>query len=943
MNDDEKAKVVKAALQELLDELYKKNGVSHRDIRSVKSSILRTEDESLTYTERIALSTRVLLKIGKRYNIKVNDPLQNNQNKSNQKINLDKDNQNKNNQKVNLDKDNLNKNNQKVNLDKDNQNDNKNVNLNKTPKSSDTHTQYSMSKSQNNVQNIQYNMNKSQNNVQNTQYYGMNNYYNNGNMPYNGNNLYNKQNDYSFKFDKKPEDYLLGKNIENYLSDMIDKYYGDKNKERAYNAAMRRFKQNLQKDPVTGKEVINFYPDKENDLKILQLELYEEKSERLARAAQGESVYNSIREMQEDKAYIDTKNYSYNRYISTKNNLVTLGKYGEKVNYLAVRTEPNVLKKIGHALVNIPLGVRNVGAIVYRGIGKPVSKLYGKIAKTDSGIYSNKPAHRYEARKDYFINQETKKLQAEGKNPQPIRTLFKARIKALVNYKEGNAAVLEAGYQDIKKSFTEKAKANYFSDKLEAMDKHIDDLKNMKNALYIKPLSPENAMKINEIERAEKETEQMKQKILTSPKLQELIKDGKINTREVVQTDAISYNQHDRANKANVTRTITGIKAIGNVGIHKFVGPRIKDWMLEHCKVQEVKENVVFAEAAPKAQTQQGHEWVKSVVTTEEVPDYVTKISSQEKLLDQFSIKNIMKNSKDNSISYAYNNAGDTGVIENMDFFRGAAQKINGKVVSLSDANGFDSSKITSGVIPEELLSEGTISDNANLFDILAALQKQAGNDVTAQDLVNKVLKCNSFEEQQKMIAEMSDGLDFWKSRSQTGIANGWNSTHDEIQNIINNSQDSLLDSVQVGTHTVKHVTKGHSDFITMPGEEMINNGSETILYGPEQLMTKVEKVTELVDNPRIVKALNIADEIKKGATVMDAITMFFENVRDTKSNAKENKEKPRNYNPQPESNKVNFKGKSKKEDKQIYNTKRKEEENDVTTEIKDIDDEISR
>ena len=915
MNDDEKAKVVKAALQELLDELYKKNGVSHRDIRSVNKSISSTDDKSLTYARRITEPTRELLKIGKRYNIKVNDPLQNNQNKSNQK----------------------------VNLDKDNQNDNKNVNLNKTPKSSDTHTQYSMSKSQNNVQNIQYNMNKSQNNVQNTQYYGMNNYYNNGNMPYNGNNPYNKQNDYSFKFDKKPEDYLSGKNIENYLSDMIDKYYGDKNKERAYNAAMRRFKQNLQKDPVTGKEVINFYPDKENDLKILQLELYEEKSERLARAAQGESVYNSIREMQEDKAYIDTKNYSYNRYISTKNNLVTLGKYGEKVNYLAVRTEPNVLKKIGHALVNIPLGVRNVGAIVYRGIGKPVSKLYGKIAKTDSGIYSNKPAHRYEARKDYFINQETKKLQAEGKNPQPIRTLFKARFKALVNYKEGNAAVLEAGYQDIKKSFTEKAKANYFSDKLEAMDKHIDDLKNMKNALYIKPLSPENAMKINEIERAEKETEQMKQKILTSPKLQELIKDGKINTREVVQTDAISYNQHDRANKANVTRTITGIKAIGNVGIHKFVGPRIKDWMLEHCKVQEVKENVVFAEAAPKAQTQQGHEWVKSVVTTEEVPDYVTKISSQEKLLDQFSIKNIMKNSKDNSISYAYNNAGDTGVIENMDFFRGAAQKINGKVVSLSDANGFDSSKITSGVIPKELLSEGTISDNANLFDILAALQKQAGNDVTAQDLVNKVLKCNSFEEQQKMIAEMSDGLDFWKSRSQTGIANGWNSTHDEIQNIINNSQDSLLDSVQVGTHTVKHVTKGHSDFITMPGEEMINNGSETILYGPEQLMTKVEKVTELVDNPRIVKALNIADEIKKGATVMDAITMFFENVRDTKSNAKENKEKPRNYNPQPESNKVNFKGKSKKEDKQIYNTKRKEEENDVTTEIKDIDDEISR
>ena len=64
----------------------------------------------------------------------------------------------------------------------------------------------------------------------------------------------------------------------------------------------------------------------------------------------------------------------------------------------------------------------------------------------------------------------------------------------------------------------------------------------------------------------------------------------------------------------------------------------------------------------------------------------------------------------------------------------------------------------------------------------------------------------------------------------------------------------------------------------------------------------------------------------------MDAISMFFENLRDTKSNTKSNKKEPRQYTPTP---KAGFTGKSKKEDKNINNSAL---EQDIRQEINNLE-----
>ncbi len=704
--------------------------------------------------------------------------------------------------------------------------------------------------------------------------------------------------DYEFHFDKKPEDYIKDQEIPNLISDMVDKYYGNKTKEIAYNEALKRIQDNKGKIMVPGTKIqadgIRYYPGIENDLKLTQLESYNDKAIKLARYNAGDKkVYANADEKQNDEEYIKTNNFAYDRTGTTKNNLKTLGKYGEKYDLLPIKGQ-GFLKGTTHALLNVPLAVRNVGAVIYRAIGKPVSWVYGKVSKQQSGIYSNKAAHRFEARKDYFFQKECERMAAKGKTVNPFLATMKARRQAIFKYKEGNKAVLEAGYKDIKESYINKAKANYFSDKLTALEKHRQFLENEK-------ANNTDPAIISEIEKQLQNVEKMKNGILTNPKLKDIVKNNTINAKDhnIVQTDAISINQHDRANKATVTRTITGVKILGAAGV-RFLGPKIEDWMLENAKIPETR----------KLPNWTKNSYGEDTVQTIEVNDYVdvTKVSSEEDLLEAFSIKNLMRLDKKGNVSFGYDNYGSQEVGANLDFFRGAAQKINGRTVSISDGNGYDITKITSGSIPTELLENGSIKGDANLFDILAALQKQAGNDVSSQDLINQVLSCGSKEEQAQLIQKMSEGLDFWKSTSDKGIATGWDSTKDEILKALNN----------VKTETEQILTGTHMETKVVPGEV----SSEFIKGGIK---------IEMVDNPRIVKALGLNEKVGNGMSIADAITAFFENIRMTKSKKANNKQYG-NYEAKPE---VGFTGYDKQKDKKVNDTAIK---NDFTTEIEDIE-----
>ena len=98
--------------------------------------------------------------------------------------------------------------------------------------------------------------------------------------------------DYEFHFDKKPEDYIKDQEIPNLISDMVDKYYGNKTKEIAYNEALKRIQDNKGKIMVPGTKIqadgIRYYPGIENDLKLTQLESYNDKAIKLARYNAGD-------------------------------------------------------------------------------------------------------------------------------------------------------------------------------------------------------------------------------------------------------------------------------------------------------------------------------------------------------------------------------------------------------------------------------------------------------------------------------------------------------------------------------------------------------------------------------------------------------------------------------------------------------------------------------
>src|SRR5699024_547646 len=125
--------------------------------------------------------------------------------------------------------------------------------------------------------------------------------------------------------------------------------------------------------------------------------------------------------------------------------------------------------------------------------------------------------------------------------------------------------------------------------------------------------------------------------------------------------------------KDNVTRTITGIKLAATAGMI-YVGPKIKDWILEHTKIPvKVEQNTWVPGNHEKR-------WVED--TSQSVNSY-----TEEDLINNFSIENMMNVSKDNTAYYSYNELSRTVSSNNLEYFRGIAQRIDDKVISLSDGN----------------------------------------------------------------------------------------------------------------------------------------------------------------------------------------------------------------------------------------------------------------
>lgn len=500
-------------------------------------------------------------------------------------------------------------------------------------------------------------------------------------------------------------------------TDMLDKYYGNRDRAEEYN-----YKIGILKDHICEKEfefvdkngkkqkgiyqTIEPYKGMEKDVSFLQLEEYAEKLERLSKYKAGDiKAYENCKDpktaLQEDEQYINTNNNAYNRLANTKNNLTTLGKYGEKVPYSQMQ-EGQLFRNALRGIGNVGKFIRNhTTAPINRFVGsKIVAPIYGFIKGSDenvAGLYSNKRTHRYVARRDYFASQ------GNG--------YFSSRIKSIFNAKEGNKAVLSAGAYDIKQSVIRKyidlAEKESVRKQTEFMNKSLDDKIKMIQTDLAEQKEPDNIKKLQEtldnLEKAKKQVEIDKQR------------NEARKISQVKQTDAVDMNQHDIANKENVNRTITGVKMLTRFGIRKFVGPKIKEWLIEHSKKPvEIVEIYQDEEIQSK--------WVDTTYKEEIVPKYKTVVENNTTVQDIMA-SNAGKEVKGYYSVYGGERSPAMYKLTGKEKITSIFKKIGDKGKGLSDTAGLGAPELTDGTFPPNLLdANGVLKQDISVGSLLKGL-----------------------------------------------------------------------------------------------------------------------------------------------------------------------------------------------------------------------------
>ena len=168
--------------------------------------------------------------------------------------------------------------------------------------------------------------------------------------------------------------------------DMLDKYYGNPQKAKEYKKNWKELKKHINEQEfeyvdASGNvkkgtfKTVEEYEDMQAKMEMMQLQDYKEKLERVSKAEAGDiSIYPDTEEgkkqFEEDKFYVDTYNASYNRVKNTKANLITLGKYGEKVPYTKMQK--------GQPIRNVLRGGGNVLKFIRNHTTAPINKFIGK-------------------------------------------------------------------------------------------------------------------------------------------------------------------------------------------------------------------------------------------------------------------------------------------------------------------------------------------------------------------------------------------------------------------------------------------------------------------------------------------------------------------------------------------------------------------------------------
>lgn len=625
-------------------------------------------------------------------------------------------------------------------------------------------------------------------------------------------------------------------------TDMLDKYYGNSDKKYEYEERMKYFKSHIEDvefeyvDADGNTQVgiyqrVEPYEGIEDDLVFLQLEEYPERLERRSRYEAGDvSAYDDVRDsngklrdseevIAEDAHYIDTNNNAYNRLISTHENLKTLGKYGEKVNYSKMQ-EGQPLRNILRAVGNVGKFIRNhTTAPINKAIGKYiVAPIYGAITKPDervAGLYSNKMSHRYVARREYFASQ--------GKG------YFASRLSSIFKAKEGNKAILSAGAYDIQQSIKTKyqqiAEQEARRKQTEFVGKKIEEQVLMIEEDLSKATDPENKARLEATLRDLRLAQE------------QVAKDALENEQRTIsatrQTDAVDNDTHDIANKENVTRTVTGVKMLTRFGIRKFVGPKLKDWLLERTKVPQEVETVV---EVPKER----QEWVPTTYIEEKTPIYET-VPDNGATMSEVMASNAGKEVEGFYSVYGGERRPKMYELTGDEKITSVFQSVGKGGTGLSDTAGLTAPTLTDRTFIGSLMdSNGVLNQDVTVDGLIDALGTGTVDPTTLADVY------------------VSVGDRYWVKLSDLVAG--------------------ATKQIQVGENITQVVdVPGHFETIT-------------------DMVKQVTKTTQMVENTRVVEALKTMGVVLNVGDAALLAEDIYENVRKTDTDVEPTKPQPRNY-----------------------------------------------
>lgn len=583
-----------------------------------------------------------------------------------------------------------------------------------------------------------------------------------------------------------PSELEYDKNEENRLiRDMLDRYYGNRKKEKLYRKAMATYKSHIITDE-NGFMTVEDFPERLAIEKEFHLEEYKDRLEAYSRYQHGDlsryarlledydaiglpfplkpdgTEYSDTEKIQilasEDAHYIETFNDNYNSYANTYLNLKTMGKDGEKKPY--AHLEPirdndghikikTVFANAGKVVLNAGIGAMNIFKVLpNRLLGTyivaPIQHLIHNSDKKAAGAYTDKRTHRYAQRRDLFEKefQQTlvEKYRREGRNPNDIKLsdrlkmTWSARFKAIFNWKEGNQKVLTLGAANIRASMLEKARIQQMRD-TRYNQLVSDNQACTERAAQIRTRLGEN---ISEEERTNltNELNQLNERLSNNSSVIQRLPHQTPRGFRTNQTDAISTEVHDKANKDNITHVYHGVKLVGRVALTKIAIPKLME------KV--------------------------TTTTTTQLPGSTKVIQTNSidpKKVQDLTMRDLIDSGDKTGLNYDAFGAIPKRATFTDDYVRGFHFKFKDKFLSGTDGVGFDPFKAPISTVK----LSSPISKDTKVCDLVASIINKSANGPVTPSEVAKMLSSDP-----KALQSFFDNCDTWLSSSANGIARGW-------------------------------------------------------------------------------------------------------------------------------------------------------------------------